>query len=637
MKLTNIRGFQTIEEFVSWKLREFEKEDKSFATLFRFMFSEEENTMAELSDGYRVTRISYGEFKKQTQEKAAALMRLLSLEKGTLVGIYMDNSLDWIRVFWSVLMCGYRPLLLNMRLSDAMIEEVLRDSSVGAVISDEKLFSVNTVLARDIGTAEAVEVAPDAWGNEVLFMSSGTTDNIKMCAYTAENFYYQVGNSVDIVKNCPEISRHYEGELKILTLLPFYHVFGFIAVYLWFGFFSRTFVFLKDMNPKTIQNTVKKHKVTHIFAVPLVWKLVYKAAIRTIRGRGEKTFKKFQKGLRLSNSGTLGKRLTNKAMGEVRDNLFGDSICFLISGGGEISSEVLAFYNGIGYHLANGYGMTEVGITSVDIARKAKDRILGSIGAPFMYTQYAVSDRGTLLIKGRNMASRIATRSGEAVTDFDMWFDSGDLVEASGGRYFLHGRRDDLIVSVSGENLNPLLIEKNLNIPLSEELCLIAANGHPTLLVKSASCYSEERVHAVIQEAKAELARLNLDREVRHIAVTPDKFLQDGEFKLNRRKIAARLVSGEIMTIDDTTVREAVAGLVGELEGQLQGIFAEVLQKEPASIGVRDNFFGDLGGSSLDYFVLADAVLSKYGVDIKAASGRSLHTIAEICAYMKEH
>ncbi len=638
MKLSNIGGFQKIEDFISWKLQNFEKEEKSFSTLFRYMFSESENIMAEFSDGYRVTKVTYGEFKEQVRKKAVALRGFFDFPAGSIVGMYMDNSLDWIRVFWAILMCGYRPLLLNMRLSEGILEEVLHNYSVKAVVSDEKIFTVKTVIARDLTDGEGHDNGFDgAWGEEVIFMSSGTTENIKLCAYTAENFYYQVGNSVDIVNKCPEISNHYEGELKILTLLPFYHVFGFIAVYLWFGFFSRTFVFLKDMNPKTIQNTVKKHKVTHIFSVPLVWKLVYKSAMRTIRARGDKSYKKFIKGIKLANSGAFGRKITYKAMGEVRENLFGDSIQFLISGGGEISSDILEFYNGIGYHLTNGYGMTEVGITSVEVSKSAKERNLCSIGAPFEYTEYSVSRNGTLLIKGKNMASRICCNGEEKKTDFSEWFDSNDLAEERCGKYFLHGRRDDLIVSVSGENLNPQLIEKNLNIRLADEICLINAKNKPTLLIKSSSCYSEDKIREIITQAKKELERLGLDREIRNISVTPDKFITEGEFKLNRRKIAARFLNGEILSIDASSVKESVANLVDELERQIQKIFADVLNKDITEIGVNANFFGDLGGSSLDYFMLADAISAVYGVDIKTVNGKSLHTIADICAAIKNH
>ena len=281
MKLNNISGFANINQYVNHKLQSFEKQNKTFATLFEFMFSESENVMAETSNGYKITKVTYGECKNQILRNAPNLKLALSeLEKGDLVGIYMENSLDWIKVFWSTLYCGFVPLLLNSRLSDTTLENIFAEHSVKAVISDGKQFSIKTVLSSTVTGQLADEVIDPDWADEIIFMSSGTTERIKLCVYTGENFFYQICDSVSIVKNCPQIASHYQGELKQLVLLPLYHVFGFIAVYLWFGFFSRTFVFLKDLNPQTVLNTIKKHKVTHLFAVPMVWETVHKEALR---------------------------------------------------------------------------------------------------------------------------------------------------------------------------------------------------------------------------------------------------------------------------------------------------------------------------------------------------------------------
>ncbi len=635
MRLTNIGKFSKMEDFVSWKLEEFSKEQKNFENLFNYMFSESDNIMAEFSDGYRIKKLTYGEVKGMVCKKAAALDEMLDLPKGSMVGLYMDNSLDWILVFWSILMCGYRPLLMNMRLSEVFLEQVLAEHSVGAVISDEKCFCVKTVLNKDIVQAKN-EKSGGVWGKEVIFMSSGTSDRIKLCAYSAENFYYQVANSVEIVKKSPEIANHYKGELKQLTLLPFYHVFGFIAVYLWFGFFSRTFVFLKNLNPKTIQNTVKKHKVTHLFAVPLVWEAVYKAADRSIKGRGDKTYTKFKKGINLANKSSLGAKLTHKSMGEVRENLFGDSIQFLISGGGAISNEALEFFNGIGYHLCNGFGMTEVGIASVEMSNKAKQRIKGSIGAPFKYNEYKIDDSGALLVRGKNMASRIYCDGEEMFTNTNEWFNSKDICEIADGSYYLCGRQSDLIVSSSGENINPQLVEGALKIPGAEGVCLVEADGVPTLLVKSSACYSEEKVRSLMESAKAGLCELSLESEVKNIVITPESFIKSDEFKLNRKKVAARLSKGEMVTIGGASVKEKIEQLVGELENSVRDIFAQILNKEACEIGGDMSFFTDLGGSSLDYFMLSDNISAKYGVDIKAANGKSLATVNDICEFIRQ-
>ncbi len=638
MKLTNIHGFRTITEFVNWKLKEFEKEEKSFKALFKYMHLEADNTMVELTEGYSVRKISYGEMKQRALEKAAALSPMLVLDRNSIVGIYMDNSPDWISLFWAILICGYRPLLMNKRLHKDILEGVLAEHNVGAVISDGEVFGVKTVLSTEITYKEGTAlIEADSFGDEVIFMSSGTTQNIKLCAYTAENFYYQLGDSLNIVKSCPQLAKHYKGEQKLLMLLPLYHVFGFIAVYMWFGFFSRTFVFLKDMNPKTIQSTVKRHCVTHIFAVPLVWESVYKAAVRSISKRGDKTYKKFRKAVKLSNRGGIFRRLVYKGLGEVREGIFGESICFLISGGGGISKETLSFFNGIGYHIANGYGMTEIGITSVDISLKASIRNLGSVGPTFGNTHYSINEHGELLIKGKTMASKIYQGGVEKITNHDEWFNSHDLAAAERDRYYILGRSDDLIVSASGENLNPQIIESSINLPNTDGICLLSIDGEPTLLISSKVCYSREKTKKLIENAKKALADLNLQAEIHRISITPDPLLEKDDFKLSRRKIKERYLGNTMSLVNGDAIDKKVDTLLVGLDADIRRIFAEVVQADESSIDPDANFFTDLGGSSLDYFILADEINTAFGIDIKAAGGKTLLTVNEICNFIKEY
>ncbi len=637
MELRQKKDFRSIPEFVRWKIGVFEKEEKSYRVLFELMFSDGQTVMAEETDGFRIRKTTYGQCKAQILDKAAALKEQLDVPAGSIVGICMDNSLDWLRIFWSVLICGWRPLLMNMRLQDEVLENLLHEYGVQAVISDGKTFSVPTRMAGQIPEKGSRPCTFGEFGREIIFMSSGTTQNVKLCGYTAENFFYQLGNSADILKKCPQISQHYEGELKLLTLLPFYHVFGFMAVYLWFAFFSCSFVFLKNLNPQTIQNTVRKHKVTHIFAVPMVWEAVCKAAMRGVRKQGDKTWNAFCRGIRLANSGALGSRLTYKSMGKVRSQIFGDSIRFLISGGGYISQEALTFYNGIGYHIANGYGMTEVGITSLDVSPRASVRNMGSIGEPFQYTQYRINEQGQLLIRGPHMASYIYQAGQVQVTDHSAWFNSRDLARHEACGYFLQGRCDDLIVSVSGENLNPQLIEMSLHIPGAEEMCLIAVDNTPVLLLHAKTCYSTRQTRHLMETARQELSRLQLSGEVHRILVTPDALMEKGDIKISRRKLADRYRAGKLTVLEDNTLEHGVQVLLEGAEADVQDIFAQVLQKSREEIAPDAHFFHDLGGTSLDYFMLADMLAEKYAVDIKAVAGKSLCTVREVCDFIKDN
>ncbi|MBR5286003.1 MAG: AMP-binding protein [Clostridia bacterium] len=638
MKLRNVRGFDNIDDYVKYKLDVYSKREKTFGTLFELMFDEQDNVMVETTDGYRIHKVTYGEFKNKILKAVGSVKSAFAdVPVGEIIGLYMSNCPEWLVCFWAILAAGYKPLLMNTRLSNDVLNGILKQYAVKGVISDGTAFEVKTVLKED-AIAPSDEIADIVeFGSEIYFMSSGTSGKVKLCAYTGENFYYQICDSVNIVSTCPDIKKHYKGELKHLVLLPLCHVFGFIAVYLWFGFFSRTFVFPRDLNPTTIQRTVKKHEVTHIFAVPMVWDAVAKAATNKIKARGAKTYKRFISTSKLVNStGRLGDFLARRLLSEVRDGLFGDSITFLISGGSEISTSTLSFFNGIGYHLANGYGMTEIGIVSVERSRSKKILNSGAIGAPFGYTKHRVDENGILLIGGKTRATRILV-DGETVCSYeDEWFSTGDMMRFENGRYFASGRVDDMIICENGENIAPQLVEKELTVEHVDRACIFTdCDGRVAVIVSVPGCYTEERIGKIHQALVEALASARLDRAVGKIYFTNDSLLASGEIKISRKRLAQRIANGTLCTFDPNSVQSHSEELALGLERELCECFAEVLGKEPCEVGRNSRFFQDLGGTSIDYHILLGRIREKFGIEIFDGGNEHISTISEFAAYIQ--
>ncbi|MBR7140527.1 MAG: non-ribosomal peptide synthetase [Clostridia bacterium] len=635
MKLDNINGFKRINDYINDKIHRFEKEQKNCESLFRYMFSERDNVMSERTEGYSIVKTTYGQCYNEILSLIPRFKcALSSVPKNGIVGLDMANSLDWIIAFWCILASGYRPLLVNSRLGKSAIEKVLVTYNITAVISDGQSYSVNTLFYEDICTSKSAQTDESVFADEVLFMSSGTSDNVKLCVFTGENLFYQVRDSANIIKACPKMKEHYEGQLKHLVLLPLYHVFGFIAIYVWFGFFSRTFVFPENHTPSTVLTTVRKHKVTHIFAVPLVWDTVHRNALAKIKAHGQKTYEKFCKGVKLAST-PLGRTLTKNAFSQVRDNLFGDSIRFMISGGSHIKSETLEFFNAIGYHIANGFGMTEIGITSVETSDKAKVLNGASIGSPFAYTQYSVADDGELLVKGKTRASAIMKEGRIFPSDYEQWFHTNDLVKVVDGRYYIVGRKDDLIACENGENLNPTLRESELNITGADGVCIFSCDGAPTLLISAPRCYTSENLTAIFNSTNDELTRLNLNGTIKKIVVTSDSLLTHDEFKISRKRIADRYEANKynILTLDANS--NEMLGTWSQLEGDVRACFAQALNIDENEIKLNDNFFTDLGGNSLSYFTLCDLIKEKMDVALPMTDGKSYATVSDVCAYIK--
>ncbi|MBR6406406.1 MAG: AMP-binding protein [Lachnospiraceae bacterium] len=648
MELQNIGGYPSINAFVEGKIQKLEQTEHSFRGIYPLFFSESENVLYERGRGYRIEKITYGECREKIEKKSIMLRKLLSdaeVSKGSVIAVYLENSVEWIEMFWSVLHAGYNPFFLNMRLDDETLSEAMRSAGAKAVISNEKEFELPTILLSDIIPAEgasavAAAAASDSFGDTIYVMSSGTSEHVKICAYTGEEFYHIIRNAREVVRDCALMKKHYEGELKQLCFLPFYHIFGLVAVYTWFAFFSRTFVELRDMAPDTIVNTIRRHKVTHIFAVPLFWEKVYSQAISTIRKRGDKTFEKFERGLsicdKLEKMPKLSRAFSKKAFAEVRENLFGESISFLISGGGAIREEVLRFFNGIGYHLSNGYGMTEIGITSVEQTDAPAVLNSGSVGKTFSSVRYQINEDGELLISGNSLA-RFVIVDGQRI-DRPEWFNSHDLAEEKNGNFYILGRKDDLLIGPSGENLNPNLLEPKLQVTGVRELCLLKTeeNGQvqPALLLSVNRFSTKEKLQAIREQVLSKLQELKLQSEIRKIYFTGDELLQGSEFKLNRIRLSRELQSGVIPLLDPDTVHEEKLP-EDPLLLRIRGIFAAVLQKDESEIPYTADFFADLSGTSLDYFAMVSELQNEFGVSFPANGEQSLNTLRGIYEFIK--
>ena len=638
MKVTNIAGFSNIDEYVKYKSNKLREKSPCFDNLFELMFSEKENTLWETNNGYRIIKTTYGETYHTILKKATTLKALLDgNQKNHIVGIYMQNSLEWIENFWAIMKCGYCPLLLNTRMDTTVIDDLLSRHNVAAVISDGQEFSVHTILSNTI-VPNDVPIEKCECGKEILIMSSGTTNSVKICSYNASAIYNQILNAEQIVRKSKLIKKHYNGELKLLTFLPFYHIFGLTAMYMWFAFYSRTFVYLKDLSSHTILNTIRRHNVTHIFAVPLFWNKVYTEALKKIKERGEKTYQKFQKGLKISNalSGIpfLAKGFRKKFLKEIRDNLFGESICFMITGGGVISSDVMSFFNGIGYHLSNGYGMSEIGITSVELSENNNILNSCSIGVPMASVEYRINDNKELLIRGSSLC-QFYYDGKEKIEMGDSWFNSKDLAEERNGRYYLLGRTDDLVVSSSGENLNPNLFEEKLICEHVKQICLIETKQNdlvaPVLLVEVNKYLSSTTLSTILTNIKNKLQLLGLISEIRSIVFVGENLIKENEFKLNRKRLSEEYIQGNLFLLDPNSKKEQVD--LNDFEQEIADCFYKALGKE---IGKDDDFFVDAGGTSMDYFTMISYIQSKFDVIIPLSNEKKMTTISSFCVYLKD-
>ena len=151
-----------------------------------------------------------------------------------------------------------------------------------------------------------------------------------------------------------------------------------------------------------------------------------------------------------------------------------------VSGGAPLGARLGHFFRGIGITVLEGYGLTET-CAGVTLNLPARQRI-GSVGRPIPGCTIRIADDGEVLIKGGNVFTGY-WRNDEAtqeVFDADGWFHSGDLGELDDGGYLtIIGRKKDLIITSSGKNVAPAVLEDRLRAHWLVSQCVVVGDARP--------------------------------------------------------------------------------------------------------------------------------------------------------------
>ncbi len=508
--------------------------------------------MSESLIGGKVTTFTYEQARSNIDRVATAILHKIG--SGGYVALSGKNSVEWILLFWAILKSGNKPYLVNLRQPAEYNASVYGVLGIGHTIFVKKPDSISDGdLYFDQLLNEGKELTSihlPEFADEFAITTSGTTLKQKICIYTGREVCGQLSNTKQAIERNPDINRRYKGKMKILVVLPLYHIFGLEASYFWLTFLGAVTVFSENSLPKNILNTVRTLKVTHIFAVPLLFKGIEKNINDRLSQVGEKQKQKFnqaaKKSLGLQNiSPKIGLAAAKAMFKNVRKNLLGDSVLFCISGGAYIEASTLELFAALGYPLYNGYGMSEIGISSVDFSPKIADRLPPAIGHPFGTVDFVKSEDGRLLVKGDSVCKKIYIDG--KLTATDGFFDTGDIVEIDeNGKYHLLGRISDTVLGEDGENLNPDIAERYFDLKTEFTVTGDAENRNLILIARLPDGIPEEQKLKIKEDIDRCSAALPSSYRIKKVYYTYDPLVGKGEIKISRARIRRDVAEGKI-------------------------------------------------------------------------------------------
>lgn len=600
------------------------------------------------TDG-KVKSIKYKDYYDEVLKHSKAVANALrDIKKDSFVGFKLNNSINWPLFFWGLVSAGYKPFLINPILGTSETNALIKDAGAIAILcEDDTSYDVPSFNIHKIEVTDHKDYEP-LWANEMAFCTSGTTGSPRVFVYDGPAIANQLYAAYCMPITTDDIM--YVGNIRLLAVIPFSHIFGFVAIFLWYTYFGMTVVFPPSYAPKDLVDSIIKFKCSHIYSVPLFWDTVTKKFKNEIAKQSPSKQQLIQKMMDYNNgfitkyeAGFAKSKLVKSA---VQKKVLGKQIVYCISGGSALSKETLLTMNGIGYNLYNGYGMTEIGVTSVELSPDVRQRNRGSVGKPLTNVTYKLGDNNELLVKSPFIhIARL--KQGERIpagVDEDGFFHTGDVAEIDEDGYvYIKGKIKDVIIGPNGENIYPDEIEiKFRGLDNVSNLCVLGLDDVLTLVINLDKDLDEEETSHLqnqIQEVNQTIPSAMQIRQC-YIAKSPipinasmkiKKFELVDDFKKNPNNFI-KLKGGIVVSFEGFDKKE-----VKEIVDHVISIIADVLYIDKKDIAPNSNINIDLGGDSFSTMSIISSVEDEFKIKIPSEMIGKLNSASEFALYILNH
>ena len=257
-----------------------------------------------------------------------------------------------------------------------------------------------------------------------------------------------------------------------LLFLPFAHSFAQIIKAAWLGS-GLTMIYAESVD-KLVDNA-SETSPTILSAVPRVYEKAFNSVVaggmanpglqgalfRMAMREFEQYAKAKAKGEPYNSLAfTVAKKLVFPKVKDKLSKRFGGRITKFVSGGAPLAKKIAYFFDLLGFHILEGYGLTEtIAVTSVNLPGQNK---LGTVGRPLPAVEVKIAEDGEILMRGRNvMRGYLGLPEATAeVIDKEGFFHTGDIGDMDSDGYLkITDRKKDLIKTSGGKYIAPQALE----------------------------------------------------------------------------------------------------------------------------------------------------------------------------------
>ncbi len=473
---------------------------------------------------------------------------------GDKVALLSNNMPNWAVCYFAVVTSGMIVVPILPDFSPDELDMIITHSEAKALMVSDKLFTkvskevidrMNVVIrtknlgvisrsSSELGTLKNPE--PDDLA--VIIYTSGTTSSPKGVMLT----HYNLARQAEM---CRDLFFVYPDDV-FLSILPLSHTYE-CSLGMLLPFLCGASVVYVD-RPPTASNLMPALKIvrpTVMLSVPLVIEKIYKSQIlgRFTSGNLSAWFYKRK----------FFRKMLHRLAGKKLYKTFGGRLRFFGIGGAKLDRDAEQFLMEARFPYAIGYGLTETApLLAGAIPGKTR---LGSTGPILPAVEAKLGDvnengEGELLVKSPcTMRGYFKNQAlTEEVFDGDGWFRTKDLC-AFDDDGFLHvkGRKGNMILGPSGENIYPEDIESVLNSHFSVSDSIVKQEGGKLVALVSFDFTELERryhdfkidIAARMERIKTELtnyvnSRVNKSSKIATIEEQTENFEKTPSHKIKR-------------------------------------------------------------------------------------------------------
>ena len=499
---------------------------------------------------------TYHEFKMKC-DSISKLLTQYGIGAGDKVAILSQSMPNWSVAFFSIVPFGRIAIPILPDSSENEVTNILNHSESKVMFVSQKLASKlskecmeKLTLVIDMDTFEVIKAdenkftcdgrasVPTPEDIAAIIYTSGTTGSAKGVVLSHRNL---ASNVITCYHSCPRGEKD-----RWLSILPMAHTLEMTLSMLYPMYCGSTVYYLPKPPVATLLlKAMKVVKPTTILSVPLIIEKVYRNSVLP-------TIKK-SRTLTWMNEHMNG--IMCRIIGMKLKKTFGGCVSFFGIGGAKLDPEVEAFLLKAKFPYAIGYGLTE---TSPLLGYAMNRwRVVGSFGYPVYNVQLKLHNinpetgEGEVVAKGPNVMLgyyKDPQRTKSVFTE-DGWFRTNDLaIQDEKGRFFIKGRRNNMILGPSGENIYPEEIESVINnVEGVTESIVVERNGRLVALVHLDDNMiewdkeSEDKIYEKLDKYKSMLLSLvnknvNKTSQVSSVEVMKEPFEKTATQKIRRFK-----------------------------------------------------------------------------------------------------